>query len=111
MIDLVDGRIEISNDTYQGTNWPVDPRGISYLPKYLPVIVVGYLDKNLASMNNTPSIRADIIYAGSFEDFAARAKGKSILAYAMILANLFVAFMIVLIPVRECIKGIKGRPE
>jgi hypothetical protein len=111
IIDLLDGSIEISNDTYQGTNWPVDPRGISYLPKYLPVIVVGYLDKNLASMNNTPSIRADIIYAGSFEDFAARAKGKSILAYAMILANLFVAFMIVLIPIRECIKGIKGRPE
>jgi hypothetical protein len=108
IIDLQDGYFEISNDTYQGTNWPIDARGFSHLQKYQPVIVVGYVEDNLASLNKIHSIRADIIYAGSFDDFAARAKGKSILAYAMVLANLFVAFMIVLIPIRECYKGLKG---
>lgn len=108
VIDLLDGRFEVSNDTYQGTNWPVDPRGFSYLQKNQPVIVVGYVENNLASLDKTHSIRADIVYAGSFEDFATRARVKQILASAMVLVNLFVAIMIVLIPMKECINGIKG---
>jgi hypothetical protein len=57
--------------------------------------------------NQFQTIRADIIHAGAYEDFTARARSKLILATALVWANAFVALMIVILPLRDCLKGMQ----
>jgi len=109
-LDLNSGSIAIRNDTYQAMNWPVDANGNSYLQAKQPVTIVGFVENNLelTSGNKSHTIRADIIYAGAYNDFTARARVKLILATAMVWANAFVALMIVTLPLRDCLRGMKG---
>jgi hypothetical protein len=109
-LDLNGGSIAVTNDTYQATNWPVDAMGYSYLQAKQPVTVVGFVENNLGLINGNKSqtIRADIVYAGVYDDFTARARDKLILARAMVLANAFVVLLIVVLPLRDCLKGMKG---
>jgi hypothetical protein len=108
-LDLKDGSIPITNGTYQATNWPVDTSGISYLQAKQQVIVVGFVEDGTGPTNGNKSrmIRADIVYAGTHDKFTARARSKLILATAMVWSNAFVALMIIILPLRDCLKGMK----
>lgn len=109
LIDLKQGQVAISNNTYRATDWPVDILGYSYLKTGQPVIVVGYLENstNLLTGEKTKSIRADLVYSGTHAAFASRARIQQIFAIGLLLANIVLAAMIVLIPVRECSKEMK----
>ncbi len=109
-LDLKDGRIAITNDTYRATNWPVDAMGSVYLQAKQPVIVVGFVENNLGliSGDQSQTIRAELIYAGAYQDFTARARSQLILATAIVWANAFVVLMIVLLPLRDCLRGLRG---
>jgi hypothetical protein len=84
--------------------------GLSYLQAKQPVTIVGFVENNLEliSGNKSQTIRADIIYAGAYDDFTARARVQLILATALVWANAFVALVLVIFPLRDCLKGMKG---
>ncbi len=108
-LDLNDGRLAVSNDTYRATHWPVDAMGYAYLRAGQPVIVVGAVENYLALTSGATSqeIRAEIVYAGSYEAFANRSRASLIPATVMLLANIFVLLLILLLPLRDCLKGLK----
>jgi hypothetical protein len=83
---------------------------LSYLQAKQPVTIVGFVENNLEliSGNKSQTIRADIIYAGAYDDFTARARVQLILATALVWANAFVALVLVIFPLRDCLKGMKG---
>jgi hypothetical protein len=109
-IDLKDGKIAITNTTYQATSWKIDPSGNSYLLPKQPVVVVGAVEDwvNLSSGEKSQSVRATIVYAGSFEEFASRARIKSLMAGGMMLLNLLAAIMIGIGPTLECGRNLKN---
>jgi hypothetical protein len=109
-LDLKDGSISITNNTYRATDWPVDAGGLSYLQAKQPVIVVGFVEDaiGLTTGNKFRTIRADIVYAGTHDDFIVRARINLAIATVMVLANIFIALIIVFLPLRECIRGMKS---
>ena len=112
-LDLDDGRLAISNDTYQATGWPIDAMRYSYLQAGQPVIVVGRAENwaGLVDGETSQTIRAEIVYVGTYESFAARARLQRIPAIGLFLANLLAMLLILLLPLRDCHKGLKSDPS
>lgn len=110
-LDLDDGRLAISNDTYQAANWPVDAMRYSYLQAGQPVIVVGRAENwvGLVDDETSQTIRAEIVYAGTYDAFAARARLQRIPAIGLLLANLLAMLLILLLPLRDCLAGLKPK--
>ncbi|MBN1310156.1 MAG: hypothetical protein JXB30_01975 [Anaerolineae bacterium] len=108
-IDLDDGTIAVTNDTYRATGWPVDAMGYTYLRAGQPVVAVGYLERNttLVSRDDSLSVRADIVYAGSLDDFRSRARINRLLAAALVIVNGAVVIVVVVLPVRRCLIGMR----
>jgi hypothetical protein len=108
-ISLDSGAIAITNDTYMPTNWPMDARGYTYLQAGQPVVVVGYLDHstNLVSGDESLSVRADTVYAGSLEDFRSRAQVKRILAAVLVIVNVAGIGVALVLPIRRCLIGMR----
>ena len=104
LIDLEDGIVAISNDTYAARNWPVGERSFSYLKANAPVIVLGRVERSVSLSGKDKgqqhlSIYADMIYAGEHADFIARAKQRILLPTGMLAANLIAALVVVVVPV------------
>lgn len=108
-LDLEDGRLAISNDTYQAVSWPVDAMRYSYLQAGQPVIVVGRAENwvGLVDGGASQTIRAEMVYAGTYDAFAARARLQRIPAVGLLLANLLAILLILLLPLRDCLEGLK----
>ncbi|GAP18495.1 hypothetical protein [Levilinea saccharolytica] len=109
-LDLKDESVAVTNDTYQASVWPIDAGGMAYLKAKQPVIVVGFVENTLNLVNGewSQSVRADLIYAGTFEAFAKRAQEKQTLAMVMMAANLVAAVLLIILPVQECWKGMNS---
>ncbi|MHB1354670.1 MAG: hypothetical protein ACYCZF_01695 [Anaerolineae bacterium] len=110
-IDLELGWVAIVNDTYQAIGWPVDAAGYTYLQIKQPVVIVGYVGNSvgIVSGKKYQTIQADLVYAGSFDDFTARARSKRVFAITMLLANILVAILIVIFPIFACARRMKGK--
>jgi hypothetical protein len=113
LIELEDGVVAISNDTYAARNWPRDARSFLYLKANNPVIIIGKVERsvNLLGADNGQkhlSIHADIIYAGEHADFVARAKQKMILPTVMLAANVIAAVVVVAVPVAFWLRSNKN---
>ncbi len=108
-IDVQAGSFAIINTTYQAIGWPIDAGGNSYLRAKQPVTVVGVLEDRIdpAREQKVYTLRADIVYARSYDDFVARARFKMILAAAMIAANACVVILILVFMLPPCIKRMK----
>lgn len=108
-IKLGGGEVAISNNTYQATNWPMDAMQYAYLLPGQPVVVVGFLERatSLVDASESLEIRADVLYAGSFDDFRTRSRGKSWLAGGIAFTNLVALVVVLLFPLRECVIKMK----
>ncbi len=104
LIDLEDGVVAISNDTYTARNWPRDAGSFLYLKANDPVIILGKVERSVPLLGTDNgqqhlSIHAEIIYAGEHADFVARAKQRMILPTVMLAANVIAAVVVVVVPV------------
>ncbi len=112
-IDLEDGKIAITNDTYQSAMWPVNGLGHSYLQPKEPVVVVGYLEHSriLTTGDEIVSVNAGIVYAGGHDDFRKRARIKQYMAAALIFADPVGIFIVLVMPLRRCIIGMRSKRD
>jgi len=103
LIALDGGDAVISNDDFEERAWPVSADGIRFLAPNQPVIVVGTMERGVVLFGpdkgkQTSSLHAEILYAGSREDFVARARGKMIFPSVMLIANLVAFVAAVVLP-------------
>jgi len=104
LIDLDDGTVAVSNDTYAARNWPSDAGLFAYLKANDPVSIVGKVERSIFLLGEKKgqehlSIYADIVYAGEHADFVARAKQRLLLPTGMLAANVIAAIVVVVVPV------------
>ena len=104
LIDLEDGVVAISNDTYAARNWPRDARSFPYLKANDSVIILGMVERNVSMFGPHKgqqhlSIYAEIVYAGEHKGFVARAKQRILLPTGMLAANVIAAIVVVVVPV------------
>jgi hypothetical protein len=101
LIELEDGTVAISNDTYARRNWFRDGR--SYLKANDPVIIVGKVERSVSLLGENKgethlSIHADLIYVGEHADFVAHAKQRILFPTGMLAANLIGAVVVIVVP-------------
>jgi hypothetical protein len=93
-VDLEDGAVAITNDTYAQRNWPIAEdasTSITYLPAYHPIVVTGYVERDTAVAGRSvggPTLRAELVYAGGYENFIAQARQRLIIPTVLLVLNL-----------------------
>jgi hypothetical protein len=103
LIRLDGGDVAVRNGDFEDRGWPYASDGILFLAPGDPVIVVGEMERGVTILGpdegkETFSIRADIVYAGSREDFVARAEARVILPTIMLIVNLVAVAVVLLLP-------------
>jgi hypothetical protein len=103
LIRLADGDVAVSNDDYSARNWPAGTGSYPYLAAGHRVIVVGTLERAVYLTGpdkgqESLSVHAEIVYAGSRADFARQAERRVILPTLMLALNLSGALVILGLP-------------
>jgi len=110
-IDFKNGEtIAITNNTYQATGWPVDGLNYLYIKENQELVIVGYVENNIDIFNGekTQTIRADIVFAGSHEEFIARAESKILISEIIMSINAVLIFLLIIYPLRITRKKAKN---
>ena len=102
LLALDGGDAVISNDDFKDRQWPSSD-DVLFLAPAEPVIVVGTTERGVIIFGpdtgkGTLSIHADMVYAGSHEDFVARARRNMVFPLVMLIANLVAVVAVVLLP-------------
>jgi hypothetical protein len=113
VITLSDGTAVISNNDYQTRNWPFSDF-YTHLARGTRVIVVGQLERWIAFAGPNKgkeliSLHADMIFAGSHQDFVSRAKRKIFFPVVLLLLNLAAAVLMIILPVASLIRIARTR--
>lgn len=113
VITLSDGTAVISNNDYQARNWPFSDF-YTHLARGTRVIVVGQLERGIAFAGPNKgkeliSLHADMIFAGSHQDFVSRAKRKIFFPVVLLLLNLAAAVLMIILPVASLIRIARTR--
>lgn len=103
LIALDGGDAVISNNDFEDHVWPVSSDGVRFLARSEPVIIVGTMERGVVILGpdkgkQTSSVYAEIIFAGSHEDFVASARGKMVFPIVMFIANLVAFAVVVILP-------------
>lgn len=116
LIGLDGGDAVISNDDFEERAWPYASDGVLFLAPGQPVIVVGTLERGVVMLGankgtETTSIRAEIVYAGSHEDFVARARGRVIFPSILVMINLVAVMVALILPWASWYLRLRLAPE
>lgn len=103
LIELDDGVVTISNDTYAARNWPRDSRSFPHLKRNDPVIVLGTVERSVTISGSNKgqehlSLQAQIVYAGDHAGFVARAKRQILLPTGLFAVNVLATVVVVAVP-------------
>lgn len=116
LIDLRDGVAAITNEDYAPRNWPLGTGHYPHLAAGERVIVVGTVERSVywAGPNKgqeSVSLRAEVIWAGSYISFVERARRRMILPTAMWAANLAAVAILVALSVVFWLTSSRVRTE
>jgi hypothetical protein len=116
LIRLDGGDVTILNDDFEDREWPYASDGVLFLATGDPVIVVGAMQRGVTMLGRekgkeTFSILADIVYAGSHEDFVTRAEARLIFPTILLIVNLVAVAVVVLLPWASWYLRPKGTAE
>ena len=103
LIDLSDGTALISNKDYKTRNWPRRNRYYPHLAAGMRVIVPGEVERGTLMAGpdkgkEVISVHAEMIFAGTHNDFVSRAKKKILFPAILVLCNLLAAVSMVFMP-------------
>jgi hypothetical protein len=104
LLELRDGVVAITNDDYAPRNWPLGTGSYPHLVAGDSIVVVGTVERGVymagpARGQETTSVHAEIVWAGSDAAFVERAQQRIIFPTVLWAANLAVAAMLVALPV------------
>jgi hypothetical protein len=116
LIRLDGGDVAILNDDFEDREWPYASDGVLFLAPGDPVIVVGAMQRGVTMLGRdkgkeTFSIQADIVYAGSHEDFVARADARLIFPTLLLVVNLVAVAVVLLLPWASWYLRLRGSAE
>lgn len=86
LIQVEDGEIVISNNTYEDHSWP-EEADVFYLAPGQPVVVAGVAVRN----GDEVTVEGGIVFAGSYDLFVGRARNQQIVPLILMGGSLFAA--------------------
>ena len=103
-------KIAITNNTYQAAGWPVDGLNYLYIKENQELVIVGYIENNIGIFDGekTQTIRADIVFAGSHDEFTARAESKILISEFIMSMNAVIMIFLIIYPLRITNKKAKN---
>jgi len=104
LIDLPDGEILLGNNDYAIVNWPldIDVYDYNYLKRETDVIIVGTVEKWYTIKDGKSiekkGVRADFVFAGTYDDYLNTMKKRIILPEAMFYISCLAGLITWLLP-------------